>query len=193
MAREVFHGRTWAARPLHLLHLDDELAVLHLTQGSTWLCPAQLDGSPHRVPADPWTLVPGPWPYDNLWFVPLCAGFAVHTIRVHAESELLGWYVNVQEPIRPTTGGFEYLDQTLDVVVAPDLSSFELKDEDELALGLDIGLYRRGDVADIRAAADAGLAWLGEHHDGLRRWVETAQVPRPPLHLDEHAQLVDAR
>lgn len=192
MAREVFDRRTWAARPLHLLHLDDELAVLHLAQGSTWLCPAQLDGSPHRVPSDPWRLIRDPWPYDNLWFVPLGGRFAVHTMRVSAESDLLGWYINVQEPIRPTPTGIEYLDQTLDVVVAPDLSAHELKDEDELAQGHDIGLYSHDDVATIRAAADAGLEWLHDHHDRLQRWVDSAQVPRPPLHLDEHARLVPA-
>jgi hypothetical protein len=185
----MFDGRVWAARPLHLLSVDDSMLVAHLAQGSTWLCPKRLDGSPHRVPEDPWTLLSGPWPHDNLWFVPHGAPFAVHTIRPGPDADLLGWYVNVQEPIRATAAGFDYLDHTLDVIVTPDLSACELKDEDELAVGRERGLYTADEAERIRAAADAGVAWLRTHHDELQRWADERQIPRATLHLDDAAEL----
>lgn len=42
-----------------------------------------------------------------------------------------GWYINLQEPIRPTRLGFDSMDHILDVVIEPDLS-WRWKDEDEL-------------------------------------------------------------
>lgn len=184
VAREMHDGKLWAARPLHVVAVDADLLVLHLAQGSTWLRPTQVDGSVHRLPMDPWRLAVDRWPHDNLWFVPAGAPFAVHTIRTAPDAELLGWYVNVQEPIRPTPSGFDYLDHTLDVIVAPDLSSVQLKDEDELALGIEVGLYGDELAERIRAAADAGVAWLREHHTRLRTWADTGQIRRAALDLD---------
>ena len=46
------------------------------------------------------------------------------------------WYIYLQDPLTRTPIGFDYLDQFLDLVIEPDLSSWRWKDEDELAEAL---------------------------------------------------------
>jgi hypothetical protein len=49
------------------------------------------------------------------------------------DQRLKMWYVNLEEPWTRTSIGFDSRDHGLDVVVAPDLSSWSWKDEDEMA------------------------------------------------------------
>ena len=46
--------------------------------------------------------------------------------------EFLKWYVNLEDPLTHSAVGFDYLDQFLDIEIAPDLSAWNWKDEDEL-------------------------------------------------------------
>jgi hypothetical protein len=48
-----------------------------------------------------------------------------------SEGELLAWYVNFEEPWRRCHVGFESRDHMVDLVVTPDLGSWEWKDLDE--------------------------------------------------------------
>lgn len=43
-------------------------------------------------------------------------------------AKLRSWYVNLQDPFRRTSLGFDYLDQELDVIISPDLSTWRWKD-----------------------------------------------------------------
>ena len=45
--------------------------------------------------------------------------------------DLLLWYVNLETAMTRTPIGFDYLDQLLDIEIAPDLSAWNWKDEDE--------------------------------------------------------------
>ncbi len=80
------------------------------------------------------------------------------------------WYVNVEEPMRRTSFGFDYLDLWLDVVVNPDRKSWYWKDEDEFAESIAVGLIGRGTADSLRVAA--------------LQAVDDIQHARPP-YLDE--------
>ena len=69
------------------------------------------------------------------------------------------WYVNLEEPWRRTPIGFDSRDNLLDIVVAPDLSTWEWKDEDELAWAIDSG----------RHTADEAIAFRHEGHRALEQ------------------------
>jgi hypothetical protein len=66
-----------------------------------------------------------------------------------------GWYVNLERSWRRTPFGFDSCDHVLDVVVADDLSTWHLKDEDELAWEVDAGKLSPAQAADIHETADA--------------------------------------
>jgi protein associated with RNAse G/E len=104
--------------------------------------------------------------------------------------EFVGYYGNIQAPLRRTPLGFDTADYLLDVSIAPDLS-WRWKDEDEWDLAREHGLIahdlldevrREGKriVADVEARAwpfDAGFeAWQPD-----RLWT----VPDLPANWDE--------
>jgi hypothetical protein len=62
-----------------------------------------------------------------------------------------GWYVNIQLPFLRKSYGFDIVDQTLDIVVRPDLSWY-WKDEDELDMAIAAGALSAEDEARIRIA-----------------------------------------
>ncbi len=67
-----------------------------------------------------------------------------------------GWYINLQEPIRPTPLGFDFMYHLLDVVIDPDLS-WRWKDEEELekAVGLSLMTRREVDGSAPRASVSS--------------------------------------
>lgn len=168
-------------RPVHLLELEPELMLVHFSHGSRWLRPVKLDGSVHRLPESPWRLTETEWRMDSLWFVLAERPFSIHTMRILPEDELRGWYINVQQPASLGQDGFNYMDRTLDVVVSPDLSTWQWKDEDELEHAQTIGLYDDHDVKTIREAAEDGLAFLREHVAWMGPLQQRHSVPRGAL------------
>jgi Protein of unknown function (DUF402) len=68
-----------------------------------------------------------------------------------------GWYVNLEQPRRPTKLGFDYEDELLDVWV-PFGGEPELLDEDELAEAVRRGFISPVREAEIRAKAERIVA-----------------------------------
>jgi hypothetical protein len=64
------------------------------------------------------------------------------------------WYVNLEAPWTRTAIGFDSRDHVLDVEVAPDLSSWSWKDEDELRWSVDHGKISSDDAARVRAEGE---------------------------------------
>lgn len=71
-----------------------------------------------------------------------------------------GWYVNLEAPWRRTAIGFDTQDLVLDVTVAPDLSSWAWKDEDELAWSVAVGRLSVAEAEAIRTAGWRAIAAL---------------------------------
>ena len=63
------------------------------------------------------------------------------------DHDFRGWYVNLEEPWHRTAIGFDSRDNLLDIVIAPDLSSWQWKDEDELAWAVETGRHRLDEAA----------------------------------------------
>jgi predicted RNA-binding protein associated with RNAse of E/G family len=105
-------------------------------------------------------------------------------MRSRQQTRLEGWYINVQRPVEVAERGFAYMDRTLDVVVSPALGSWRLKDEDELERAVEIGLYGRDDVSEIRQAAMNGLAFLRDRASQLRSLQDSPHLKSDPLKVD---------
>jgi hypothetical protein len=61
------------------------------------------------------------------------------------------WYVNLQTPMRRHAMGIETVDLTLDLLIAPDLSGHQWKDEDEFAERVDAGMYGADELRRLKA------------------------------------------
>ena len=73
---------------------------------------------------------------------------------------LVCWYINLQDPIRRTEIGFDTMDHMLDVVISPDMDSWEWKDEDELAAAEKAGIGSKEKAQAIRQEAERAIELL---------------------------------
>jgi predicted RNA-binding protein associated with RNAse of E/G family len=158
LLREVWDGRVWAARPVTVVADEPRLIVLYLAVGTAWKRPVRFDGSPLRMPSEPWRL------RDDLWrdkhFLHLVTPGAAHaSMPFWSDPDWTfgGWYVNLQEPLRRTPIGFDYMDQMLDLLLSPDLAAHRWKDEDELVEEVERGLLTAGEAEGVRAEAERVL------------------------------------
>jgi hypothetical protein len=85
---------------------------------------------------------------------------------VNAFSDVFGhdrqmhWYVNFQRPASRTAIGFDTFDLPLDLVVAPDLSRWDWKDEAEYAHGRRLGVVSQADHQAVERARCEAVAML---------------------------------
>jgi predicted RNA-binding protein associated with RNAse of E/G family len=100
-----------------------------------------------------------------------------HSVGVfwrEADGAFQFWYVNLEAPWRRTPLGFDTLDHTLDVVLAPDLRSWAWKDEDEFAWCQEVGIITPPQAAAIRAEGERAIAAAAHraspYCDGWERW-----------------------
>jgi hypothetical protein len=147
--QEVWEGMLWAARPV--IVVEDREGFL-----AVW-CPK---GTRRKVPTTPptrpteetrgerlatclarrdWVLVDHEWDVSTLM---LTEDGAMHSVWVSFfdNGDHWGWYVNLQLPIRRTQDAVQTMDLALDVLIAPDRTSWRWKDEDEFQMAIDRNL-----------------------------------------------------
>jgi hypothetical protein len=159
---------------------DGEL-VLWSPPGIPRLLPVDEDGAEIRVPQDePWELGERLTVWEGLGFL---HPDAHHSLWLHwdAERRFSHWYVNLERHVGRSARAIDYVDDKLDLVVAPD-GSVRWKDEDELAHAAQLGLL---DEAAVRAEARRVLAdppWP----TGWEDWRPDPAWPAPvlPAHWD---------
>jgi Protein of unknown function (DUF402) len=143
--REIWDGRVWTARPWIVVEEQADLVVLWIPRGAPTKVPAENEIEP--MARGDWTLVDGTWELPALRFH---ERGAAHSVLVFLrDGELDVFYVNMEEPWRPTPIGFDYLDQKLDLIVRPD-GSWEWKDEDELDEAVARGIFSAELEREIR-------------------------------------------
>jgi predicted RNA-binding protein associated with RNAse of E/G family len=90
------------------------------------------------------------------------------------ELTLRNWYINLEAPWRRSPVGFDTRDHTLDLIVAPDLRSWEWKDEDELAWAQEAGRFSAAEAQAIRVEGERVLERIRRRAppfcDGWERW-----------------------
>jgi hypothetical protein len=99
-----------------------------------------------------WVHVDHEWDMDHLWLLRPGDWHALWVSWV--DGRHIGWYVNLQQPLRRTPLGFEAMDMMLDVVVEPDLT-WRWKDEDEFADLVDRGLVDAATGDRVRREGEA--------------------------------------
>jgi hypothetical protein len=152
LLRDVRNGRIESAIPQWLLEKTAAGIVTCIVPGfvaKKWTLYGQKDWT--RRIADDWSMMDYTWQTRRI--VTLTSFGASYSLGVHwehATNRFLGWYVNLQEPLRETPFGFDTMDQTLDVWVEPN-RMWEWKDWDELAEIEHLGVFSLAEAEAIRA------------------------------------------
>lgn len=173
MLRETWRGRVWTARPAIVVADAPDLVALYVPAGVCWKRPVGPDLRPVRLPGR-WTLADRTWRNRALFLVQPGAAHAVVLFWSDVDGQLLGWYVNLQEPLRRIRVGFDYLDQALDIAVSPDLARWSWKDEDELEEAVARGIFSAETARAVRAEGERVIQRLEKRlppfNQGWENW-----------------------
>lgn len=187
LVRDIFRGRVAFALPSRVVSEDDDRLIIYFAPG-TLVCRPRFSERKEFF----YLLAQGMWDYEafhwynhHLQLTRFSDPYSVALIWNESWT-FLGWYINIQEPLRRTAIGFDTFDQVLDVVVSLD-RTWRLKDEDELELAQALNLFSAKEVAAIRNAAKEAIDGLDDHpafDDGWLAWrPEESWVP-PTLPID---------
>ena len=135
---------------------------MYMGAGVRWVRPVRADGSAIHGRELNWALGESVWPIEALRIVTPGRHHSVLLLWTKGFGEFLKWYVNLEGPLTRSATGFDYLDQLLDIEIAPDLSAWNWKDEDELEDAVANGLTtpRKADL--IRAEGTRVIEALDE-------------------------------
>jgi hypothetical protein len=185
LLRTVVQGRVREALPLTLVEETGEQVALYCAPGTRNMRPTTSIRHGNLTSYDDgWDYWEDTW-RDNhvLW---LASFGKPHLLNLfwNGEWTFLGWYVQLQDPLRRTRFGFDTRDHALDVWVEPD-GSWEWKDEDELARAVELGLFGPEEASAARATGERVVAerpWP----TGWEDWRPDPawQLPRLPEDLD---------
>lgn len=161
--QEVWKGRIWAARPLTVVDDTPELTMLWIPEGTLRKIPV----TPPTRPDPPdihartiasldlgdWALGEHRWDVSTLWILRPGDWYSIW-VSWRADGSHLGWYVNMQRPMRRNPIGFEAMDLMLDVVAKPDLS-WRWKDDEEFNTVVSRGIFDAELGRHVRSTAEA--------------------------------------
>ena len=179
--REVLHGRIWSAKPAVIVQDTPEMLALYAPSGTMAKQPRTLEGK--RVKAEnrlssEWILVDSLWSSFHLLRMTVPGSmYSVIAFWDNPGMEFHDWYINLEDPLYRTTLGFEFLDQWLDVIVAPDLSAWRWKDEDEFAEAVEIGLISKVKAATLQAEGERVAKWLRSGKSPFNEWINWRPDP----------------
>ena len=109
-----------------------------------------------------WTLAEHEWQRNRtLRLTPLDVGYSLDLYWRDADDEFLGYQINLQEPLRRTSLGFDSFDQELDIVVTPD-GAWRWKDVDSFEQGVRDGFVTPDVGSAIRELARQLAGQIGE-------------------------------
>jgi hypothetical protein len=176
--RELWDGRTWEVREGIVVRDEREVIAVYTPPRSPVTIAAGANGVRLRIPPPSWQLRQASIPDRH--FLAVHPPGAGHTLIVIWDERwrLLEWYINLESDLCRTNGGFEYVDHFLDVVVAPDMTSWRWKDEDELEEAIADGLVTATEARSFPAEGERALAMLlrraAPYDEAWERWRPSA-------------------
>jgi hypothetical protein len=186
LLRSIWQGWLWFAFPCIVVRDEPDLIALWTPAGTRFKGGLALDGRPTRLP------FPGMRHVDLVMrdggVLRLARPGAAHDVWARWSpdgSRFTGWKVNLQDPLRRTRLGFDTMDHLLDLVVAPDLSSWHWKDADELDQAVELGRFSAAQAREIRAEGDRALEAVRArgwpYADGWEHWAPPPNWGIPDL------------
>ena len=196
-------GRVWTQQALRVVDDGNEALVTACAPGAEAQWPAlyakaRTDGDRavrteafDAMATGAWELAATVWQKtDLLLWKPPTAWFSINAFYIPDGEgrRLRNWYVNFERPTARTPGGFDTFDLTVDLLIAPDLTSWEWKDEDEYAHVRRLGIVTDTEHQAVDTARAQALAMLAERSGPFAhaerwaawRWEPTWPTPRLP-------------
>jgi hypothetical protein len=172
--REIWRGKLWSARPEIVVQDKPELLALYVPPGTIWNRPQALDGK--RVTAvnrahSEWKLHEEAW--TGSFRLRMTIPGADYSVLIFWDAPYTGrysWYINLEDPLRRTAGGFEYMDQILDIIVSSDLSSWHWKDKDEFQEAVFLGMISTEKADTMRREGKKVVEWLQSGKSPFNSW-----------------------
>jgi hypothetical protein len=168
--RHVRDDWRWAA-PMHVVEDRGDFVALYVQPGSEYSTMGNEAGELTRNFVTEKTPIRRTW-VENHGLTLVRFGDEHATVLYWREGtwEFRCWYINFQDPLRRYEGGFESMDLTLDMLIAPDRRGWRWKDEDEFVdIGITGGWYSHEQLAHLKQygrgvldQARAGLGVFGE-------------------------------
>ncbi|MGR8012273.1 DUF402 domain-containing protein [Streptomyces hypolithicus] len=170
-------GRVWSEQALRVIADTGEALVTACAPGAEARWPAlyakaraEGDRSVRTEAFDAmatgeWELAPGRWQETELLlWKPPTGWFSVNAFFVPDGTgrRLRNWYVNFEHPTRRTETGFDTFDLTLDLVIDPDLTTWQWKDLDEYAHVRRLGIVTDAERQEVELARGQVLAMLAD-------------------------------
>ena len=175
LVREVWRDRVWSARPEIVVCDTPDMVGLFIPEGTVWKQPRTLDGRRVR-PAERGT---GKWLLQDVVWEPGTGGRLRLAIPGKPYSVLIfwngdgsprSWYINLEEPLKRTAHGFDYIDLLLDAIVEPDLKNWRWKDEDELEEAVALGLVSPQQAQELYAEGEHVVKMLKSGKSAFNCW-----------------------
>jgi hypothetical protein len=179
--REIWDGKIWGVQPVIVVQDRPDLMAFYATFDTITKMPCKPDGGRVRASdraASRWVLVDRGW--NNLDLLRLNIPGSIYSVIIfwfHPEMVQYSWYINLEEPLRRTIIGFDFMDQWLDVIVKPDFSGWHWKDEDELEEAVSLGLISPEKAEAMHAEGERVIAWLQSGKSPFNGWEEWRPDP----------------
>jgi predicted RNA-binding protein associated with RNAse of E/G family len=171
--REIWQGMVWSARPEIVVQDKPGLAVIYMPPGTVFKQPKTFDGKrvtgENRLRSE-WLLKEEQTDYYSLRLTIPGADYSVLVLRDVQDRGRNIWYINMEDPLRRTEQGFDYLDQILDIIMKLDLSDWHWKDEDELVEAIDFGLITKEKAAAMYKEGERAAKWLQSGKSPFNGW-----------------------
>ncbi|MCY3707707.1 MAG: DUF402 domain-containing protein [Caldilineaceae bacterium] len=150
--RQVWSSRAWAAIPATIIEDSSHLVSFYIAPGAIFAGPDCSREEHLQVAASgAWECKLYEWTgQHHLWASVPGEAASIWTIWSAPDWTHVGWKVNPELPLKRTPVGFDTTDHVLDAVISADLSSWRLKDEDELAVAIELGLFTVAEGDRIR-------------------------------------------
>jgi len=180
LVRSVYRGRVRWAFPHRLVGEHDGRLALYLALGTPGVSMGRdADGRYLERWARGDDPVPHAWRHTHA--LDLVRLGEAHALRLFWDPawRFLGWYVNLQAPLRRTALGYDTTDWALDVWVEPD-GTWEWKDEGDFSEAQALGILDGAAAARVRAEGERVVA-EAPWPTGWEEWRPDPEWPLPAL------------
>ncbi len=185
LLRGIQQGRVRYAQPRIVIQDEPDMVVLYTRTGFWWKMPVALDGSrsgPATILTGNWVLKDNQWQNLNrLTMKNPLSSYSAEIFYNAADNSVRCWYINMEEPFQRTTLGFDCLDLMLDIVAAPDLSTWRWKDEDELEEAARFGVISSAKADELRHEGEKAIHWLQSGKSPFNEWIRWTPDPLCPI------------
>lgn len=171
--REVWRNKVYSIFPVRIVQDMSSWTAMCLPPQTIALYPHTWAGKPIRIPEDDWILQGGPWTGGDVLYL-VQPGLGYTAIGSWTDDHIFkGWKIDLVEPVRRTSLGFDYMDQLLDIIVSADRSTWHWKDKDEVQEAQARGIFTAEQVSDLYRRGE--------------RAIRSIQAQEPPFDRDwEH-------